>query len=356
MEMRQKLLALAAVAALSLTLLAGCGKGKADPTPSASPTPTPGPTASAPAEKAKVNVAMLNGPTGMGAAKLMADAEAGNTGLDYNFTVFTANDQVTAALTNGEVDIAAIATNVAANYYNKTKGSVQLAALNTYGVLKILQAGEGESIDSLDDLAGETLYATGKGANPEFVLNYLLTENGLDPEKDLDIQWVTPEEVTQALLSGKTEFAMLPVPAATAAMAKSQGSVRLALDLNQVWDEAAPEGRLTMGCVVVRTEFAQQNPEVVRTFLKEYEASIAYMADPANEAVSSGLNPAQLLETYGIVPSAAIGGKALPQANLTFVAGAEEMRNAIQGYYEVLYAADPASIGGGIPDDGFYFE
>ena len=354
--MKQKLLALAAVAALSLTLLTGCGKGKADPSPSVAPTPTPTPTASAPAEKTKVNVAMLNGPTGMGAAKLMADAEAGETALDYTFSVFTANDQVTAALTNGEVDIAAIATNVAANYYNKTKGSVQLAALNTYGVLKILQAGEGEEIEDLSDLAGESLYATGKGANPEFVLNYLLTENGLDPEKDVDIQWVTPEEVTQALLSGKTRFAMLPVPAATAAMAKSQGSVKLVLDLNEVWNEAATEGKLTMGCVVVRKEFAEQEPEAVRTFLEEYERSIAYMADPESLTVSSDLNPGQLLEKYGIVPSAAIGEKALPQANLTFLAGAEAMRNAIQGYYEVLYAADPASIGGGIPDDGFYFE
>lgn len=351
--MKRRLTALAAVAALSLTLLSGCWRQEGNPTP----TPTPNPSESvSPVEKTKVNVAMLNGPTGMGAAKLMSDAEAGNTELDYAFNVFTANDQVTAALANGEVDIAAIATNVAANYYNKTNGSVQLAAINTYGVLKILQGGEEATIDSLDDLAGETLYATGKGANPEFVLNYLLDENGLDPETDVDIQWVTPEEVTQALLSGKTRFAMLPVPAATAAMAKSQGAVKLALDLNEVWDEVAPEGKLTMGCVVVRAEFAEKNPEAVRTFLKEYEASIDYMSDPNNEALSGFLNPAQLLEQYGLVPSAAIGVKALPQANLTFVSGAEDLRNAIQGYYEVLYAANPASIGGGIPDDGFYFE
>lgn len=335
------------MAALTFALAAGCG----DKTePSASPS-----APVEPAERAQVNVAVLNGPTGMGAAKLMWEDEQEKTQLDYTFQIFASNDQVTAALKNKEVDIAAIATNVAANYYNKTDGSIQLAAINTYGVLKILQNGEEATLNSLADLEGETLYATGKGANPEFVLNYLLTESGLDPETDVDIQWVTPEEVTQAILSGETEYAMLPVPAATAAMAKGKGSVQLALDLNQVWEEVGAEGQLTMGGVVVRTEFAQENPELVQQFLKEYEASINYMSDPNSLTVSGEENPGQLLEKYEIVPSAAIGEKALPQANLTFVAGADQLRDGIQGYYEVLFAADPNSIGGGIPDDNFYF-
>ena len=293
----------------------------------------------------------------MGAAKLMADSETGNTVNDYSFTVSTDNNEVTNALVHGDVDIAALATNVAANLYGKTDGGIQLAAINTYGVLKILQSGEGEDIGTLADLSGKTVYATGQGANPEYVLNYLLTENGLDPARDVDIQWMTAEEVTQGLLSGKAEFAMLPVPAATTVQIKGEGKVRQVLDLTEEWDAVTTDGsRLTMGCVVVRTEFAQENPEAVRAFLKEYEASIAYMADPNSMAVSSDLNPGQLLERYGIVPSAAVAVQAIPQANLTFVAGVKDLREAIQGYYEILYAADPASIGGGIPDDAFYFE
>lgn len=355
--MKKRILAMA-MASLMMLGLAACGSAqKTEPTPppvhepTQAPSPTPGSV-----EKTKVNVAMLKGPTGMGAAKLMADAEEGTTSADYTFTVFTENTEVTTALAQGDVDIAALATNVAANLYGKTTGGIQLAAINTYGVLKILQGGDGADITSLADLNGQTVYATGQGANPEYVLNYLLTENGLDPAKDVDIQWMTAEEVTQGILSGKTSFAMLPIPAATTVQLKSEGKVRQVLDLSEEWSAVAPDSKLTMGCVVVRTEFARENPDLVRAFLSEYEASIAYMADPANMAVSSELNPGKLLETYGIVPSAAVAAEALPQANLTFISGAKDLRNAIQGYYEVLYAANPAAIGGSIPDDGFYFE
>lgn len=340
-------------------LLAGCTPKQEEvtPTPPAeSVTPSATPDELNKEEKETLRIAMLSGPTGMGAAKLMADAEQGNTALDYTFTVYTDNNEVVNALAQGEVDVAALATNVAANFYNKTDGGIQLAAINTYGVLKVLQSGEGTAIDSLEDLRGETLYATGRGANPEYVLNYLLSESGLDAQTDVDIQWMTAEEVTQGLLSGQTRFAMLPVPAATAAQIKGGDNVRQVLDLSEVWDEVNSSSRLTMGCVVVRTAFAAEQPETVRTFLKEYEASILYMSDEGNLALSSDLNPAKLVEAYGIAPSQTIAAQALGQANLTFVSGAKGLRNAIQGYYEVLYAADPAAIGGGIPDDAFYFE
>ena len=364
--MSKRIVALFAAMMMAVGVLAGCGGGGETPAPDSSPSPTVSPTPSQEptptpdvtpeVEKAKVNVAMLKGPTGMGAAKLMSDSEAGNTINDYTFTVYTENPEVTTALAQGDVDIAALATNVAANFYGKTNGGIQIIALNTYGVLKILQSGEGADIDDLDDLKGKTIYATGQGANPEYVLNYLLMEEEMDPASDVDIRWMTAEEVTQGLLSGNAEFAMLPVPAATAAQIKSEGKVRQVLDLTEEWDDATDDSELTMGCVVVRTEFAKENPGAVRDFLKEYEASIAYMADPANLAVSSDLNPGQLLEKYGIVAAAAIGAKALPQANLTFVSGVKEIRNTIQGYYEVLFEANPAAIGGGIPDDAFYFE
>ena len=356
--MKKKWLALFCAAACVAGLLTGCGPKEA-PTPTPDPTPTaevtPTPDTGDKGEKETLRVAMISGPTGMGAAKLMADSEQGTTALDYTFTVYTDNNEVVNALAQGEVDVAALATNVAANFYRKTNGGIQLAAINTYGVLKLMQGGEGEDVTSLEELAGETIYAVGQGANPEFVLNYLLTEHGLDPQTDVDIRWMTAEEVTQGLISGKTRFAMLPVPAATAAQIKGEG-VRQVLDLSEVWDEVNTSSRLTMGCVVVRTAYAQEQPEVVRTFLEEYEASIAYMTDPANLALSSEANPAELVDGYGIAPSSAIDGKALGQAKLTFLSGAKDLRNAIQGYYEVLYEANPASIGGGIPDDGFYFE
>jgi len=356
--MKKRVLSLTLACVMAFGMLSGCtgGGGSQSPSPSPSESVSPSPEVTASGKpapevnKPKVNVAMLNGPTGMGAAKLMADNKAGTTVNDYNFTVYTDNSEVTNALAQGNLDIAALATNVASNFYNKTEG-IQIIAINTYGALKILQSGEGEDIDDMEDLAGQTIYATGQGANPEYVLNYLLAQNDLDPAGDVDIQWMTAQEVTQGIISGVTRFALLPVPAATTAQIQSEGKVRQVLDLTEEWDDASDDSKLTMGCVVVRTAFARENPDVVRDFLAEYEASIGYMTDSTNLEEAGAL-----LEQYGIVPKAAIARKALPQANITFVSGVREIRDTIQGYYEVLYAANPAAIGGGIPDDAFYFE
>lgn len=348
-----RVLPLCLALALTLGLLGACSPKKAGttsapevtatpaPTPTPEPTPTPAPVGGA------VKVSMLKGPTGLSAAKLMAEAEAGETDNDYTFTVFAEATEAMAALTKGEVDIAALPTNVASTLYHKLDGGVQLLALNTLGVLYILE--NGDTVHSLKDLAGKTVHAFGQGANPEFVLNYLLTENGLTAGEDVTVQWyATADEVSTAMAAGEIDLCMLPVPAATAVLMQNK-DVRSAVSLNDAWAEAGAEGVLTMGCVVVRTEFAKEYPERVDAFLGNYDASIAYMADQANLD-----DAAQLAETYGIVPKAAVAKRALPDANLCFLTG-EDMISGIQGYYQVLFRANPASIGGSIPDGAFYY-
>jgi len=285
---------------------------------------------------------MLKGPTGLGAAKLMEDKEGDPT---MTFTVFAEPTQAVAALTKGEVDIAALPTNLASTLYHKNE-DIQLLCLNTLGVLYILE--NGSSVSSLQDLRGKTLYATGQGANPEYVLNYLLQKDGLTPGEDVDIQWMASDALTAAMAAGEADLCMLPVPAATSVLLQNK-DVRTALSLNDLWEESGAEGMLTMGCVVARTEFVKAQPEAVRQFLDEYGASIAYMSDSDNLS-----DAAALAEKHGIVPKAAVAQKALPDANLCFITG-DDMMSGIQGYYEVLYAADPASIGGSIPDGAFYY-
>lgn len=345
---------LAAGLALALALtLAACGPKEVQPTSTPEPSPTELASEPAALEGAEVNLAVLSGPTGVGAAKLLADSEEGVTTNHYHYTICTDNQQVMAGLTSGEFDIAALATNVASTLYHKSEGSIQIAAINTLGVLYILGPADAP-IQSMGELQGKRLYATGQGANPEYVLNYLLTQNELDPAQDVDITWGTPDEVNVAMLQGEADYCMLPVPAATALEAKSEGKLTAHLSLSDQWDELHNGSQLTMGCIVVRTQFAQEHPEVVKEFLREYQGSIEYMSEPGNLADETEMNPARLVEHYGIAPSAGIAMKAIPQCNLVCVTGAD-MRSAIQGYYEVLYAADPAAIGGSIPDDGFYF-
>ncbi len=291
-----------------------------------------------------VNIAVMSGPTGVGAVGLMEANDAGETVNDYNFTVAAANDEIVAGLTSGQFDIAAIATNVAANLYNKTDGSIQMCALNTYGVLYILENGDG--VQSVADLDGRTIYATGQGANPEYVLNYILTENGLTPGEDVNIEFMDSAALVTQMASGAVDLCMLPVPAATTVLMQNP-EVHSALDLTEEWNNVTDEGVLTMGSVVVRREFAESQPEAVAAFLTEYAASIEMAQSDVERA-------AGLCESYGIVPKAAVAARAIPDCNICCVTGAD-MQPAIEPYYNVLYAANPAAVGGAIPAEDFYF-
>ena len=295
-----------------------------------------------------INIAVLAGPTGIGAVGLMEENDAGNTVNNYNFTVVAANDQIVAGLTSGEYDIAAIATNVASNLYNKTSGGIRICALNTYGVLYILE--NGDTVNSIADLAGKTIYSAGQGANPEYVLEYLITKAGLTfstdgSDEDVKIEFGAADAIVAGMATGEYSLCMLPVPAVTGLMIQNK-DVRKALDMTEQWNASGAEGQLTMGCIAVRAEFADAHPEAVQAFLKEYAASIdAVKADPAHAG--------ELCESYGVVAKAPVATKAIPDCNLCCITG-DEVRSTIEPYYQVLFDANPQSIGGALPGEDFY--
>ena len=342
----KKTLSLLLAAAMTLSLLAGCGsKNNNDASQSAAGSGSASASQSQQGvEKTGVNFMALSGPTGVGAAYLMkyysAETSPADCPVALNSTVVADNKEATDALVNGTADIAAVATNVAANLAAKTDGGIQVLAVNTLGVLYILE--KGDSVQSMADLAGKTVYATGQGANPEYVLNYLLTQNGVAPSQ-VDIQWMTAQEVTAQMASGDSAICMLPVPAATALMMKDQG-VRQALSLSDEWDKLG-QGSLAMGCVVGRTQFIEEHPETVDAFLDLYGDSITFMSDAGAAA---------LVGELGITANEQIAQKAIPQCNLTFLTGAD-MKATLEEYYQVLFQADPASIGGSMPYDAFYY-
>lgn len=320
-------------------------------TPTAEPTaePTPEPTAEPTEEpnKATVRLGVISGPTGMGAAKLLSDAQKGETLNHYDFTIAADNTELVPALTNGEVDIATVASNVALNLYNKTNGGVKIIALGTQGVLHILEGSGGTMVESLEDLEGETIYAVGQGANPEYILRYLLEESGLNPDEDVEIVFAQPAEIQTKLISGEIKYAMLPVPAATAAIIKGGGQVRAAVDLTEAWEASSSGSQLIMTAVVARTEFIENNPEAVQAFLQEYEASISFVNENIDEA-------AEMIAGFGITPNAAIAKQAIPQCHLVYIDG-RNMSRAISDYFRVLYSVSPTSVGGKLPDDAIYY-
>ena len=326
-------LLLALAMALSLT---ACGT-QANTEPE-QPDDTPAP--------AEVNLYVLSGPTGIGAMNLWAAADAGETQNTYHITMPGANDEVVAAISNGDADIAAVATNLAATLYNKTSGGVTVLAVNTLGVLSLL--GSGQEIASIADLAGKTIYAPGQGANPEYILRYVLSGNGLDPDKDVTIQFVG--EGSELLTVWQTDpeaVIMAPQPVATSILMQNENT-RTLFNMTDEWDKVSGgDSTLMMGCVIVRNAFLQENPGAVELFLQEYAASI-------EKAQSDVEGTAALCEQYGLIPKAALAQKAIPSCGLTFVTGAE-MKSALSGYLQVMFDADPKSVGGAMPGDDFYY-
>ena len=295
------------------------------------------------AEKAAVRLGLLKGPTGIGAAALLDKNAEGTSKNAYEVTLAAEATDIVSGIAAGQLDLAAVPTNAAATIYKKTEGGVQILALNTAGVLYILE--KGETISSMADLKGKTIYSVGQGSNPEYVLNYLLAQNGLTVGTDVTVEFLDSAELTTKAAAGEVDVCMLPVPAATTVLVKNS-EMRSAINISEEWDKCENGSILTMGCIIGRKEFIEANPDVVADFLAEYEESInAVKNDPAAGGA--------LCETYEIVPSAAIAAKAIPQANLIYVDGAD-IRPAIEGYYQVLFDADPKSVGGALPGDDFY--
>ena len=291
-----------------------------------------------------VNIASLKGPTSIGLVKLYSDSDSGLTVNKYNYNIYGTADEISTGLIKGEIDIAAIPCNLASVLYNKTQGEILIAAVNTLGVLYIVE--NGNTISDIKDLKGQTLYSTGQGTTPEYTLRYILSKNGIDPDRDINIVYCSEaSEVVSAISSGNATIGMLPQPYVTVAQNKIEG-LRIALDITEEWEQADKDSTVVTGVTVVQKEFAQNNPKAVQDFINEYRNS-AEFANAETDAC------ALLLEKYDIF-KAEIAKKAIPQCNVVLYTG-EEMNSKVLAYLSVLYNANPSSIGGKLPDNSIFY-
>ena len=345
--MFKKLMSAVAAAALCVSLAACGATATSEAAAEATATPAPAVT-EAPAEETAgaetadgaLRVAGLKGPTTMGLVNLMAGEDA----ADYDFEMYGKADEIVPQLVKGELDAAAVPANLAATLYQKTNGAIEVACINTLGVLYVVE--NGETVNSVEDLKGKTIVTTGKGTTPEYVLRYILTENGVDPDNDVTLDFYS--EATEALAqlqTGTSTIAMLPQPFVTSALAQVEG-LRVALDMNEEWEKVAGS-KLVTGVLVARKDAVEADPARFAAFMDGYKASV--------EAANTDLeNTATLCEQYGIVAKAALAQKALPNCNIVFETG-DEMKTDLETYFNVLYAADPTSVGGQLPADDFYY-
>lgn len=298
------------------------------------------------AEAAGVRVGSLKGPTSMGLVYLMSRAEAGESEGSYTFTMAAAADELLPKIVSGELDIALVPANVASILYHKTKGGVSVIDINTLGVLYMVSGDN--SIDCMEALKGRTIYLTGKGTTPDFVFQYLLTENGLMPD-DMTLEYKSEAtEVAAILKEDPSAVGILPQPFVTAACMQNE-ALSVVMDLTAEWAGIQGEGgsSLVTGVTVVRNDFLAENPDAVEKFMKEHKTSAAY----ANENVEAA---AELVASYGIIEKAPVAAKAIPFCNITYMDGAD-MKAALSGYLKVLFEKDASAVGGSLPGDDFYY-
>lgn len=341
---RRGFLKVAGAGTASLALAACAGEGGEQPAEPTADAADEEPSA----EPVAVRTAALKGPTAMGLVRFMSEVDAGNLAdNDYSFDIYASADEVTPLIAKSEVDVAAVPANLASVLYNKTEGGVRVIAINTLGVLYIVE--QGDSVQSVADLAGKTIYASGKGSTPEYGLAYVLEKNGLAIGEDVQVEWASEHsEALAQLMADPDGVAMLPQPFVTTAQAKND-QIRVALDLTEEWDAVQTgdeRSSMITGVAVVRSEFADENPGAVEAFLAHYAESVDFVNDNVAEA-------AQLVGSYDIV-SAEVAEKALPECNIVCVTGAD-MKERLSGYLAVLAGQNAEAVGGSLPGDDFYF-
>ncbi|MCL1996916.1 MAG: ABC transporter substrate-binding protein [Defluviitaleaceae bacterium] len=290
-------------------------------------------------ETIDINIGVLMGPTGLGALLLMEQGY-------YNFEIFGSPDEIVPQLIQGNIDLAAVPANLASVLYNNTDGAVQVLAINTLGVLHIVDA-TGE-IETIQDLENRTIFLSGLGGVPQFALNYVLEMNGLTPGENVTLEFRSEHTEIAALLeSGEAEIALLPQPFVTVVSLNNE-NLNIVLDLTEEWNRVQPNYALVMGVMVGRREFIDENEEGLRLFLEQYQESTDFVNANVAEA-------AQLAVDFGILPSVGVATHAIPGSNIVFISG-EQMQQYLQGFLGVLYGENPVSVGGSLPGEDFYFD
>ena len=286
----------------------------------------------------EIRIAALKGPTGMGMVKLADKQNYPN----YTVSIEASPDALNPRIISGEVDVAAVPVNLASVLYNKLNGDISVLAVSTLGVLYVVEAGS--EVNSVADLAGKTVYATGQGATPEYILNYLLDKNGV--AGSVEVNYVGEHAALATMLAdGSAEIGMLPEPNVTSTLAGND-NLRIALNLTEEWNKVCST-ELVQGVVIARKSFVNEHPEAIEQFLREYEKSSAFVNENIDEA-------AKLIVDVGILGNVEIAKKAIPNCNISFSKG-EAMHKAVEGMLAVLFEANPKSIGGKLPDKDFYY-
>ena len=289
-----------------------------------------------------LEVAALNGPTGIGMVQMLEEME-GAENPKYNIVLYQSPDEIVGKVVSGELDIACVPSNLGAVLYNKTEGGIKLLGMNTLGVLYIVE--NGQTVQNIEDLKGKTILSSGKDSTPEFVLNYILNEAGLVPGEDVTVEFMgNHSDIASKLMAEEGAIALLPEPFVTTVLAKDE-NIRMAIDVNEAWNNLN-QMDLPMGIIVANANVVKDNAKGIEAFLEDYEASVKFVDENLEDA-------AALVEKFGIVPNAALAKVAIPKCNIVY-RDSSDSEDSLNKFYEILEQANPKAVGGKLPDEAFY--
>ena len=292
-------------------------------------------------EKSSINIASMKGPTSIGLAKLYNRSDNKETENNYNYHIYGAADEITAGLIKGDIDIAALPCNVAATLYHKTEGEILITGINTLGVLYVVE--KGDTVNSVTDLQDQTVYSTGQGTTPEYTFNHILSKNNTEAIVAYSSE---ATEIVSVLANSDSGIAVLPEPYVTIAK-NTIPELRVCLDLTEEWEKVTTDSTMVTGVIVIRKSFAEENPNAVKAFLNDYKRSVEYVTDNTS-------GTAALLEDLDIMKGN-IAKIAIPNCNVVLITG-DEMETKVTSYLNVLYEANPESVGGKAPESGMFYK
>jgi NitT/TauT family transport system substrate-binding protein len=289
-----------------------------------------------------VTVYGLKGPSGVGMIQLFENPP------QYPEAAITVEalaqpDLMAARFISGSAKVGILPPNMAAKLAG-AGARIQIAAVLGTGMLSLLTSDP--DVRRIEDLRGKTLSAAGQGATPEYVFRRILRSKGINPDRDLRINFsLAYPEIARSLISGRIDTALIPEPFATMARA-GKPDLREAADIQQEWVRAGGRGNYPMTALVVDAGFAASQPLMLKTILQGFKDSAAWVtANPDKAGV--------LVEKHGLGIRAQIARAAIPRSNYVFIP-ALEARASLEALYQAFLEFSPAAIGGRLPGDGFY--
>jgi NitT/TauT family transport system substrate-binding protein len=299
--------------------------------------------ASAAADPKTIVVGALKGPSGIGMARLFEAPPVPSDGSAVKVVAVPSADLMIAKLASGEYDAGVLPINAAAKLYSAGV-PLRLAAIVGDGMVSFLTSDA--SIAALADLAGKRVSVAGQAATPDFVLRKLLKGVGLDPDADLKLDYALPyPEAAAALAGGKISVALLPEPFATMALAANP-ALRSPIDIAALWTAQTGQKSYPMTAFVVSSKLVAERPAALQSILRAYADSIAWV-------VAKPIEAGALVERLDLGLKAAVASKAIPRSAFVFES-ARKARPAVERILGVFLELSPASVGGKLPDDGFY--